>query len=258
MAKAGTNEFFKIAKDPVEYYIIEARNQEKRDKSLPCSGLAIWHVDETGDNEYENMTKEKHFECSLEQADGRFDLERGVNAGDADDLFNSKRPSFGDSTKPNSRWWDGTSSGLELRDIGDGPNIPFKFVKNGGKIDEINVEEAVSKKIPDNKKAGITRSFDIDAPGKVKIVEVSVDITHTYIGDLKVTLKSPKGTSIDLHNRFGAGQDNLKQTYSADTTPKLATLAGETIMGKWSLKVADLAALDEGRLNRWSLKIVPE
>jgi len=257
-AKAGTNEFFKIAKDPVEYFIIEARTQEKRDKSLPCSGLAIWHVDELGDNERQDMTPQKHFECSLEQADGRFDLEHGVNAGDADDLFSTRNPSFGDSTKPNSRWWDGTSSGLELRDIGDAPNIPFKFVKNGGGNDEINVEEAISQKIPDNQKAGITRSFDIDAPGKVKSVEVSVDITHTYIGDLKVTLESPKGTSIVLHNRFGAGQDNLKKTYSADKTPKLAMLAGETIKGKWSLKVADLAALDKGQLNRWSLKIVPE
>jgi M6 family metalloprotease-like protein len=262
-ARAGTNEFFRIVKGDVntavEYYIIEARNQEKRDKSLPCAGLAIWHVDELGDNEHQDMTPQKHFECSLIQADNRFDLERGVNAGDKDDLFNTRNVrSFGNSTKPNSRWWDGTSSGLELRDIGDGPNIPFKFVKNGGEINVINVEEAISQKIPDNNKAGITRSFDIDAPGKAKSVEVSVDITHTYIGDLKVTLKSPKGTSIDLHNRFGAGQDNLKQTYSADTTPKLAKLAGETIKGMWSLKVADLAALDEGTLNRWSLKIVPE
>jgi len=257
-AKAGTNEFFKIAKDPVEYYIIEARNQEKRDKSLPCSGLAIWHVDELGDNEYEFMTKQKHFECSLIQADNRFDLEKGANAGDADDLFGTRNPSFGDSTKPNSRWWDGISSGLELRDIGDGPNIPFKFVKNGGEIDEIYVEEAISRKIPDNKKAGITRSFEIDSPNKVKSVEVSVEITHTYIGDLKVTLKSPKGTSIYLHNRFGVGQDNIKKTYSVDTTPSLAKLAGENIMGKWSLNVADLAPLDTGKLNRWSLKIVPE
>lgn len=383
-AKAGTNEFFLIAKNPVEYYIIEARNRENRDRTLPSEGLAIWHVDELGDNENEDMAPLKHYECSLIQADNRFDLERRVNAGDAGDLFNkSTGASFGDSTKPSSRWWDGTASGLELEDIGDaGSEITFGFVKmgstfkktsnpakaipdndpngirdkivfneeavvssikvntdishpfrgdlkvalispsgaqamlhdreggagddlkttfdissapslgniiggplkgiwvllvqdvaasdkgtlnswgleivGGGKHSEINVEDAVSEKIPDNNATGITRTLDINAPGKVKNVEVSIDITHTYIGDLKVTLKSPKGTSVDLHNRFGAGQDNLIETCSAATTPGLKALAGETISGKWSLNVADLAAQDQGKLNRWSIKIVPE
>ena len=149
--------------------------------------------------------------------------------------------------------------GLSSKGYWERTSIPFKFVKNGGEIDEIYVEEAISQKIPDSKKEGITRSFDIEAPGKVKSVEVSVEITHTYIGDLKVTLKSPKGTSIYLHNRFGVGQDNIpKKTYSVGTTPNLAKLARENIMGKWSLNVADLAPLDRGKLNRWSLKIVPE
>lgn len=384
MAKAGANEFFLLAKNSVEYFIIEARNRENRDRSLPSEGLAIWHVDELGDNENEDMTPQKHYECSLIQADNRFDLEHRVNAGDAGDLFNRvSNPNFGDSTKPDSRWWDGTSSGLEIIEIGDaGREIPFESIKNGdifkktsnpamaipdnnptgikdkitfneeavissvkvdidishtfrgdlkvtlispsgaqamlhdrkggaadnlkatfdissvpslgniigqslngewillvqdvadsdigtlnswgleivgdGKSSEIIVEDAVSEKIPDDDDSGIVRSLEINASGKAKNVEVSVDITHTYIGDLKVTLQSPTGTNIDLHNRFGAGQDNLIQVYSAATTPDLAKLAGETISGTWSLKVADLAAQDEGKLNRWSLKIVPE
>ncbi|MDD3247907.1 MAG: M6 family metalloprotease domain-containing protein [Methanosarcina sp.] len=130
-AKAETNEFFITFKDPaeIEYYIIECRHLENRDKSLPSSGLAIWHSDELGDNEYQDMTSGKHYECSLEQADGRKDLEHGVNAGDATDLFNNTGQKFGDSTKPNSKWWDGTPSGLEIIDIMNaGREVTFKVV----------------------------------------------------------------------------------------------------------------------------------
>ena len=89
-----------------------------RDRSLPATGLAIWHVDELGDNNNEQMTPTLHYECSLEQADNRFDLEGKVNAGDADDLFNAQNnSSFGAATHPSNRWWDGTASGLEILNI---------------------------------------------------------------------------------------------------------------------------------------------
>lgn len=387
MVRAGVNEFFKLAKSTVEYYLIEARIQENRDKSLPSAGLAVWHVDELGDNEYEEMTAYKHFECSLVQADNKFDLERGINGGDAKDLFNKRNsPKLGEATRPNSKWWDGTPSGLEITEIGDaGTEIAFKFgdqgradalkkssspdifipdndqtgikdsitfeenvlvsslkvdvdishtyigdlvvtlispsgdqaiihdkkgeseddlrgtfdisttpslanllgqpvkgtwtlevkdvsaidkgklnswgleiIGSGGMSNEINVEDTQSQKIPDNNAAGVTRSLKIDSPGKVKTVEVTIDITHTYIGDLVVTLQSPKGSRIVLHDNFGAGQDNIMKTYSSANVPDLEELKGETISGNWSLKVADMMAQDVGKLNRWSLKIIPE
>jgi hypothetical protein len=117
---AGTNDFV-IHPHPTnraEYFIIENRNAKGRDASLPSEGLAIWHIDERGDNQNEQMTVTRHYECSLEQADGRFDLERNRNRGDLDDLFSaSGSRSFGDSTLPNSKWWDGTPSGLEITNI---------------------------------------------------------------------------------------------------------------------------------------------
>jgi hypothetical protein len=119
----------------------------------------------------------------------------------------------------------------------------------------IEIEETPAKKIPDKDPAGITRTMTVDATGHVKNIEVSVDITHTYIGDLIVTLVSPQGTSIDLHHRVGGGQENIIKTYS--TTHELGKLTGESIKGKWRLKVADLVGQDVGKLNRWSLRIIP-
>ena len=75
---------------------------------------------------------------------------------------------------------------------------------------------------------------------------VRVDIKHTYIGDLKVDLIAPDGTVYVLHNRTGAGTDNLNTTYTRN-------LSSETLNGTWTLRVNDNANLDTGFLDSWSL-----
>lgn len=115
---AGTNDFLLYSKDQNEYFIIENRQKSKRDATLPDAGLAIWHVDEKGSNNNEQMTPAKHYKCSLEQADGRFDMEKQSNAGDSDDLFGApSATAFGAATSPSSHWWDGSDSGFEITDI---------------------------------------------------------------------------------------------------------------------------------------------
>jgi hypothetical protein len=126
-ATAGQNEFFILSKNEVEYFIIEHRRQAGRDQALPGSGLAIWHIDELGSNNNEQMTPTLHYECALVQADNAFDLERLGNNGDPHDLFRAGgNDRFADFTSPNSRWWDGTPSGLEIHNIGPaGETITF-------------------------------------------------------------------------------------------------------------------------------------
>ena len=112
------NDFLIHKRNDTEYFILENRAQVGRDASLPDAGLAIWHVDELGSNNNEQMTATKHYECSLEQADGRTDLELDANQGDGEDLFGAPdATAFGGSTKPSSQWWDGSSSGLEIVNI---------------------------------------------------------------------------------------------------------------------------------------------
>jgi len=114
---AGKNDFLIYRRNATEYFILENRRQADRDASIPDAGLAIWHIDETGDNSFEQMTPGQHYECSLEQADNRFDLERRVNGGDAEDLYGGLASKFGRGTAPNSNWWDGSASGLEIEQI---------------------------------------------------------------------------------------------------------------------------------------------
>ena len=115
---AANNDFYLHSKSATEYFIVENRQKTGRDTLLPDSGLAVFHVDENGSNNNEQMTPSMHYECSLEQADNRFDLEKNANPGDADDLFSSPdRTRFSDSTSPSSKWWDGSNSGLNITEM---------------------------------------------------------------------------------------------------------------------------------------------
>jgi M6 family metalloprotease-like protein len=115
---------YRNPKDSLEYFVIEARNSSLRSTKSPDMGrgLLIWHFDEkVKDNGNYNVNGEKmtllnHYHASLEQADGKFDLENGRNGGDITDPFLPGK-TFGDATLPNSRWWDGSSSGLEISNI---------------------------------------------------------------------------------------------------------------------------------------------
>lgn len=104
--------------------------------------------------------------------------------------------------------------------------------------------------IPDSNTIGITSSQSITQSGTITGAKVSLDITHTYRGDLVVTLISPAGTSIILHNRVGGSTDNLN---IADLA--VAEVVGQSATGTWQLVVADQAGGDIGSLEAWSLKL---
>jgi hypothetical protein len=100
--------------------------------------------------------------------------------------------------------------------------------------------------IPDRTPAGISSTITVPAGAAVADVAVTVDISHTYVGDLVVTL-SHGGRTVTLHAQEGGADDDLKKTF---TVTDFAGLARD---GDWTLTVADRLADDVGTLNRWSL-----
>jgi subtilisin-like proprotein convertase family protein len=122
---------------------------------------------------------------------------------------------------------------------------------------QVMLEETPGTQIPDNTPTGITRSLSTNAAGNVGSVEVQVDINHTWIGDLRVSLRSPAGSEVVLHDQTGGSADNLAQIYTTATTPGLAVFTGKPMSGQWQLNVSDRAAQDVGKLNKWRLVINP-
>ena len=122
-------------------------------------------------------------------------------------------------------------------------------------VNQFTGSSSANKSIPDNNSSGITDSIFIDKFFLANSVSVGVDISHTYIGDLRVTLISPSGTVVTLHERNGGGQNDLKTTYDSNSVSALLALSGEQINGEWILRIQDLASVDNGTLNSWSLDI---
>ncbi|ALN80603.1 neutral protease [Lysobacter antibioticus] len=75
---------------------------------------------------------------------------------------------------------------------------------------------------------------------------VSVNIIHTYRGDLKVDLVAPDGSLYNISNRAGGSADNLSGTFTFN-------LSSEPLNGTWKLRVNDNANADVGRIDTWSI-----
>ena len=94
----------------------------------------------------------------------------------------------------------------------------------------------------------VSDSITIPDSGAATSVSVTVNISHTYIGDLRVVLIAPDGTTKTMHNRSGGSDDDINQTYTPDFDDVL-------IAGTWKLQIRDNANSDFGTLNSWTLTI---
>jgi subtilisin-like proprotein convertase family protein len=207
------------------------------------------------------MLPGSHYEASLEQADGLNQLEVQRNhLGDAGDLYEGPAARFADDTKPSSKWWNGTASGLTIDQISKGgAQMSFRCRIGSGTVTPPPAVRHVSspkRAIPDNNVAGISDTITVPDSVSIASIKVGLDITHTYRGDLRVTLTTPWGAVVELHPKGqGGNSSDLKLTYDEAMLPALSTMRGRNTQGAWRLTVQDLAAQDKGRLNSWGLDI---
>ena len=103
--------------------------------------------------------------------------------------------------------------------------------------------------IPDNDPVGFASTIDIAEEGTIGELSVDVDITHTYRGDLTVTLYRGD-EAIVLHDRIGGSATDLVKSYELDA------FTGAELAGEWRLVVTDTAPEDTGSLESWSVRAV--
>jgi hypothetical protein len=118
-----------------EYFLIENRQKKGFDAGLPESGLLIWHIDgnvisnrmemnSVNDSECHPggpSCNKQHFGVALIQADGNWGLEKGDDMGEEGDPYpgSTNKRSFTNSTSPNSKFYNGSASGVSVTDISD-------------------------------------------------------------------------------------------------------------------------------------------
>lgn len=150
--------------------------------------------------------------------------------------------------KTNSRALPGTCSG----GCGAGLADAAKTVQavtggSGGSTGGTTFTNTTAVSIPDN---GSAIESSISVTGRTgnapSALQVGVDITHTYRGDLVIDLVAPDGSTYRLKSSSSDSADNVNTTYSVNAS-------SETANGTWKLRVQDVASADTGRLNSWKL-----
>lgn len=170
---------------------------------------------------------------------------------------------------------------LSLASAEGGP-FPVSF---GGTVGQAIVPGGLPLSIPDNNPTGATSNLIVGTSAVLSDVNCRVKIDHTWVGDLKIQLQSPAGTTVTLFDRpgvpasaNGCSDDNLNVTFDdasavnleslcpgsdpwyvgsgAPVTP-LSAFNGQNSLGTWKLIVSDLAGQDEGAVTEWELLTSP-
>jgi len=120
----------------------------------------------------------------------------------------------------------------------------------------------------------ITSANRIEADGCIEDINIlNLDVTHSYIDDLEISLTSPSGTTIRLMEHPCSWQNNILinfddsgSAYNSWPCPPtnggtyipqnlLSAFDNEEPNGDWILTIEDQAGGDGGSLNAWALEI---
>lgn len=123
--------------------------------------------------------------------------------------------------------------------------------------------------LPDVRSTTVTMS--IGSSMVIQNLAVRLNVSHTWVGDLLITLRGPSGQTVTLINRRGGSGQNLTDTVFSDSASTsiasgvapfnsifrpespLSVFNGTNVRGYWTLTISDQAAGNTGRLNSWSL-----
>ena len=127
--------------------------------------------------------------------------------------------------------------------------------------------------IPDVSTARALLAASVPAGCKVTDVDVLLDISHTWDGDMVATLVDPAGLRVPLFSAICGASDGIQailddeaattigtvcppagfQRYNTNPAGGLTLLEGGKATGTWTLEVQDTVGGDTGTINTWGL-----
>lgn len=137
--------------------------------------------------------------------------------------------------------------------------------------------------IPDNDPVGVADCIIISETTTIDDLDVAVDVSHTWVGDLVIILSHAEGGgTVTLIERpgapatgFGCAQEDIDATLDDEAltaaedacaispairgrlrpNEPLAAFDGRSVAGTWTIRVSDIISGDVGTLNGWSLVV---
>lgn len=153
-----------------------------------------------------------------------------------------------------------------------GPTFGFTTIEVNCKIESaVNLPLAISPIDTPTITSSVTFFEDLT----ISDINVALNIGHTFLADLEISLTSPAGTTVVLVSGSCGDMRNMDAVFDDDALPFvcggdpaisgavaplgfLRSFNGESILGEWVLVIKDNANEDGGRLNAFSLDICAE
>jgi subtilisin-like proprotein convertase family protein len=170
--------------------------------------------------------------------------------------------------------WDGDSAN-DFDDKGIGNHLVYLDSNLNGTLDSTysSFPSSTPVNIPDNGPA-VTSSIIVSGfTQNMSDINVNMNINHSYVEDLRITLIAPDGTRVPLVDGvWGDGDDFTNTTLDDEASVSitggvapftgsfrpispLSVLYGTSANGTWSLEIQDTASGDVGTLLNWSVQI---
>lgn len=158
---------------------------------------------------------------------------------------------------------------------GDGTfGTPFSFttsVVNCANFDTNDLPQEISSEGTPT----VTAKINIVEDLRIADINVNLEISHTFLEDLTVSLTSPEGTKVTLLSKNCGNLNNIIAVFDDEGTilkcsgnpaisgtvqplGSLSSFNGESTLGEWVLEVQDSAVSDGGSLDAFSLEICVE
>ncbi|CAM3451747.1 proprotein convertase P-domain-containing protein [Aequorivita lipolytica] len=143
------------------------------------------------------------------------------------------------------------------------------------------ISDSPALAIPDNDPAGASSTISVTEDVTIEDLDINLDATHSWVGDIIVTITSPAGTAVTIVDRIGAtgggfgcsgddilatlddaaasavedqcgaGVPSIDGTFSPNNP--LTAFNGESTLGDWTITISDNAGGDTGTLNSWGI-----
>ena len=161
-----------------------------------------------------------------------------------------------------------------INDCGESSYSTIFNFKTADEICDINSATDTPLNIPDNNSSGVESIINITENKLITDVNVTVNITHPWVGDVGLSLISPSGKTVILSvldsNDDGDNyvntifDDEALDEINSGTAPftgsfrpvgDLSVFNNEESYGAWKLKVADVQEEDIGSIQNWQIEI---